>query len=782
MSRIKNVITMSIALLIGTSMSLAMFTNFTPVSSVNAESLVVSPLDTVESITFTEDASVFVNPEKGFYKPFHSESITSGELAKLRAQNISMILLEVNLAVGPYGDYHQNIASIKNQPITAAKLAEIDNAFTLARNNGVKIIFRAAYEYSGIVAPEPADINVLLNHIAQLKPLLSKNEDVLYAVQGGFLGSWGEWHSTIYGDKYTGEGVDYKYNEIPPDVQKLVAKALLAAVPKSRMLQIREPRYIRAINEGVTINDSTAFNGSDVSRIGFHNDGLFYDINDCGTYSLKEISSDKVEYNRTNELIWMNSQMKYAPFGGESNGLSSYSDASNAVKEFNQLHTQYINIAYYESVISKWKTTIYNNENAFNYISRNMSYKFLLDSMRVSSSVNAGGVMRIILNIKNNGFGGLINERNLEVVLSNGSTTYTVKINEDLRKWYRENGVMTKDLYFSIPSNIKTGAWNIYLNFPDKSETLKSNSRYSIRLANTGVWNATSGYNLIKSGLVIDSQTVNNQVSSFSQITRSVAELLIGGTIAPTPTTVAPTPTTVAPTSTPVPPTSTPVPPTSTPVPPTSTPVPPTPIVTAVPTLAPTSVPTIAPTKVPTTIPTLAPTKAPTAVPTALPTKVPTIAPTAVPTLVPSLTPAVTPTPVPVSISPSVTSMSIYNDPGYLFVKVIGTNLATKSQFFINTDNNNSTGLRTKWTTAGFDYLVENGVLYRYSGTSNSWNWTKLQDITIVKVSGYIIIKLPLSSIGCYTGNSLQIGFISNDNRSLVYPSLKLAIPKYTIT
>jgi hypothetical protein len=125
--------------------------------------------------------------------------------------------------------------------------------------------------------------------------------------------------------------------------------------------------------------------------------------------------------------------------------------------------------------------------------------------------------------------------------------------------------------------------------------------------------------------------------------------------------------------------------------------------------------------------------------------------------------------------------MSIYNDASYLFVKVIGTNLAKKSQFFINTDNNNSTGLRTKWTTAGFDYLVENEILYRYAGSSNSWNWKEVQDITIVKTSGYIIIKLPLSSIGSSAGSTLQIGFISNDNRSLVYPSLKVAIPKYTV-
>lgn len=676
-------------------------------------------LDTMESKSFSEDVSVFVNPEKGFYRPVHSENISNSTLSQLRSQNISFILLEVNLAVGANGDYHQNIASIKNQPLTPAKLAEIDNAFALARNNGIKVIFRAAYDYSGMVAPEPTNKSVMLNHVAQLKPIFTKNEDVLFSVQGGLLGSWGEWHSTLYGD-----GPNYKYNEIPVNVQKEVASALLAAVPKSRMVQIRVPRYIRAINNDVKINDSTAFNGSDVSRIGFHNDAIFYGEDDCGTYSQEEFSSGDVEYDRTDELNWLNTQMKYAPFGGESCGMSSYSDAANAVKELNQLHAHYLNIAYLESVISKWKSTSYNGENTFSYISRNLGYKFLLNSIQVSSQVNAGGAFRLVLNVRNAGFGGLINERNLEVVLSNGTTTYRAKVNEDLRKWYKENGVMTKDLYFSIPSNINPGNWNIYLNLPDKSESLKNNPKYSIRLANTGVWNATTGYNLIKSGLVINSQTVNNNTASFSQITRSAAEALVGGTTVPNTT--------------------------------------------------PTPKPTVAPTNAPgpTKAPTAAPTPKPTAIPTAAPTSVPN--PTKAPTAAPTLPPAAPPT--------NQISMILSNDINNIYAKVNGQNLNNKSQFYINSDNNNLTGLRTIWLNSGFDYLIEDNLLYKYSGTNNSWGWARIQSVPIVKNSTSIEIVLAMKSINVKMGNLIQIGFMSNDNRLTVYPARNVNISKYMIS
>lgn len=129
-----------------------------------------------------------------------------------------------------------------------------------------------------------------------------------------------------------------------------------------------------------------------------------------------------------------------------------------------------------------------------------------------------------------------------------------------------------------------------------------------------------------------------------------------------------------------------------------------------------------------------------------------------------------------------VTSMSIKNDSVYLTIKVSGRNLDTKSQFYINADKNYSTGLKTKWANSGFDYLVENDILYKYTGVPNKWNWTRVSGITQEKSDRYIIVKVPLVSINSKTGSVLQIGFLSNDNRAIVYPSLETAIPKYKVS
>ncbi|MEI6054290.1 MAG: DUF4832 domain-containing protein, partial [Candidatus Saccharibacteria bacterium] len=408
----------------------------------------LSSLDVMETINFVEDKTVFMNPEKGFYQSFHSENMTNNDLLALKAKNMNMVMIETNLATGARGDYSITDSNIKNNPLTDAKLKEISDAFALVRSNGLKAIFRAAYTYRAVYGPEPADKNVMLNHIAQLKPIFAANEDVLYTVQAGLLGAWGEWHSTIYGDKDTGNGVDYKYNDIPLNIQKEVVAALLEAVPKSRTIQVREPRYIRAVNDGVKITDSIAFNQSNLSRIGFHNDCIMTSTNDYGTYNLEEVVSGKVEYTtREQELIWGESQMKYVPYGGEtceSSHVAEYqalAAPANAVKEFRQLHAQYINNEYWLGIVNDiWRNTTYEGENTYNYLSRNLGYKFVLNNAQISSKVYAGGALHVVLNVKNDGFGGLMNDRNLEVVLSDGTSTYKAKVNEDMRKWYRENG------------------------------------------------------------------------------------------------------------------------------------------------------------------------------------------------------------------------------------------------------------------------------------------------------------------------------------------------------
>jgi uncharacterized protein YjdB len=70
------------------------------------------------------------------------------------------------------------------------------------------------------------------------------------------------------------------------------------------------------------------------------------------------------------------------------------------------------------------------------------------------------------------------------------------------------------------------------------------------------------------------------------------------------------------------------------------------------------------------------------------------------------------------------TSLKTYANASTLYFGVAGSGMsATDYQFFINADNNTATGYQdASFTSSGADYMIENGALYRSTGTG--WNWT----------------------------------------------------------
>ena len=104
--------------------------------------------------------------------------------------------------------------------------------------NSVKCVLRFAYtDVQGADPTEPAK-PILLNHIAQLAPILTANQDAILAVQAGLVGPWGEWHgSTNFSDDLDG--------------RKEIVSALLDAVP-DRNVQIRTPLHKQSLYGSTT--------------------------------------------------------------------------------------------------------------------------------------------------------------------------------------------------------------------------------------------------------------------------------------------------------------------------------------------------------------------------------------------------------------------------------------------------------------------------------------------------------------------------------------------------
>lgn len=214
------------------------------------------------TVTYAESNEVFLNPERGFRPGVQlghgigTTGMAGVDLAGMRGRGSTVIQAYISL---------QNF---KGGPISSTYLGQIRDRLQGLRNAGIKASVRFWYSWD---EPEPdAPRAVMMNHVQQLSPLLREFADVIMVVQAGFIGAWGEWHSSTNG----------LVNDA--DRRNLMS-ALLAALPPDRKVQIRYVDALRLfLPSGMTEND--AFNGSLIaSRLGHHNDCFLVNQSDAGT-------------------------------------------------------------------------------------------------------------------------------------------------------------------------------------------------------------------------------------------------------------------------------------------------------------------------------------------------------------------------------------------------------------------------------------------------------------------------------------------------------------------
>lgn len=116
-------------------------------------------------------------------------------------------------------------------------------------------------------------------------------------------------------------------------------------------------------------------------------------------------------------------------------------------------------------------------------------------------------------------------------------------------------------------------------------------------------------------------------------------------------------------------------------------------------------------------------------------------------------------------------------DSSNLNIYIAGSSLTKKGQLFINTDNKTNTGFVSPyWKTSGADYLLENGVLYRYSGTGGgNWNWSRVKSYKSTpnySISNTTLITLiPLADLGIKPSSTVKIGYVWNDSKDNKLPA-----------
>jgi len=412
-------------------------------------------------VIYQESLDIFRNPERGFIHNFAVYSEGAGlntlTLAGLKKENVSMIMRFFYLE------------KFKDKPLSNEELALIQSDMQKLRDAGLKCVLRFAYTDDMTVSDAP--FSVISQHLDQLRPVFEENKDVIAFVQAGFIGAWGEWHSSS-------NGLATVENETK------VLNKLLSVLPSQIMVQVRTPAAKQQIFNNISPVDSTiAYTAENRARVGHHNDCFLSGTTDYGTYT--NVQSDK-EY--------ISKEALYVPTGGETcPPEGSLPDCAFSIASMKLLKWTYLNLDWYQPVIAAWK-----NSGCFNEFQRNLGYRLMLVKATLPNKASANEKYSIEISFTNKGYAPLYNYKITNLVFKNTTTgdIYSYPLQIDLRDC-KPNGLMTINKAISL-NNIPKGEYALYLNITDQSETLSKMPQYSIRLANTNVWEEASGMNSLQ--------------------------------------------------------------------------------------------------------------------------------------------------------------------------------------------------------------------------------------------------------------------------------------------
>jgi hypothetical protein len=464
------------------------------------------------SLTYAATTTNILNPDRGLYDQFETYVSTSNRVAtpltstglnNTKGNGKSLILRLYYLD------------RFKTTNLTSNFLTDIQTDFTALRTAGMRCILRFCYSTETVFNNADANKARVLAHIAQLKPTLIANANVITVVQAGFIGAYGEWY---YTSADFINGLDPFGNPIPNyTARKEVTDAVLDAVGSSRMVQIRTPYYKQNMyNNGTTntgasaaITNAEAHNGSSRSRAAHHNDCFVASPDDIGTYI--DIPNDKA---------YLAAETNYLANGGETctddwfgtATAGTYSNCTAATTDLANLHFSYLNDGYHPNVLARWKMAMGAIPACYNTIRNKLGYRFEMTNSTTTTTGRPGYNFTINLNLQNTGYAAPFNKRVVNMVLKNAAntTTYKIPLSVDERFWLPGSTININETV-GIGS-IANGNYNLYIEIADTAAAISNNNNYKIRFANTlsstDVWDNTLGYNLIRSNISVN--TTNN--------------------------------------------------------------------------------------------------------------------------------------------------------------------------------------------------------------------------------------------------------------------------------
>jgi len=412
-------------------------------------------------------------------------------------------------------------------PISTEKLECLRRGLRRLRAAGLKAVLRFAYEKEMGQAAGP-NLETILGHIDQLAPVIRENVDVIYVMQAGFVGAWGEWHSSAQ-----------KLEKDHAALAAIVAK-VLDVLPPQRMTQVRVPKYKRwVLSEPVfdafeVLSTDTAFSAIPAARIGFNNDGFLAGTTCGGTWPepprFSNPGNPEFDYmTQESPYVPVDGELFWADQGGKVEGLRaavrmrlhhyssfslahSYSEREGKPYSIDDWMKTPLTVQQVRGVDLPVSDRYFEDgdgnavdRTAFEYIRDHLGYRIELQQARFPESVKAGDTLSIDIELINRGFSVLHNPRPVYLVLiaAGGQVVQVADTNADLRRWqpYDPDDPGYTPLTHAVSGTLALakdrppGSYLLGLWLPDAADTIRQDARYAVRVANRDVpwWTTPSG-------------------------------------------------------------------------------------------------------------------------------------------------------------------------------------------------------------------------------------------------------------------------------------------------
>lgn len=450
-----------------------------------------SPLE----LSFTEASGEVPNPERGMmsYSKFNLDAAGPYTVKSIpndyTGESLAFILF--------YLTYYMD------KDLDANVLDLVRGELAKVRTAGKKAVLRFAYSETYTTGnPQEATPEQILRHVDQLADVFLDYADVIYTVQAGWLGTYGEWYyKTNNHDNSVPAYTDYyKYTVSGSSVtdfnsnHKNLLDRMLLRVPSPINIGLRTAFYKRyylspsSISSWTPITEWSATPGAN-ERLAFFNDGIRGSDSDVGTFNS---SADRDMWYSQGNWTVCGGEMSYRSADAFAALSDELKNCDLSIAEMRRQHLSYLHYSESNRFMVKWI-----GEGRMEDLKKMLGYRLVLDDAAFSfTDWNSGSTVNYSISVENKGCAPVVYPRPFKLVLLRGGSSIVLADNlGDIRTVAAGASATEFAGSFTLPQTVVAGD-KLAIWLPDNADALRSNAAYSIRFANSDVtWE--SGYNVI---------------------------------------------------------------------------------------------------------------------------------------------------------------------------------------------------------------------------------------------------------------------------------------------